>query len=214
MVTHPIEGLDSSHLLRGAPLAPGGPSHLLPGARAQLAGGDPEPLRPRIGAALPDDALALEPPIRLGWPAGTLCVRELPHLPPSSLPPTATLAELALRMREGGGGWVAIAHDARLSGAVSADAMLAAIARGQLDATARELLSTQVPSCTPEVRVVDALRTMLDTHTRQLPIVDEGHFIGLLPLSVAAASAERDPAVRDVLESEATRPALFARPWW
>lgn len=214
MIAHPAQSTHLDPLVSGTPLSPGGPPHLLPGARAQLCGGDAEPRRPRVGAALPDDPLALKTPIRLGWPTGTTCVRDLERRPAASLPPTATLAEVAERMRESGGGWVAIAEDAHLVGAISAEAVLTAIARGKLAATARELLSTQVPTCDPDVRVVDAVRTMFEAHLCQLPIVEDGRLVGLLALSVAVAAAGRDPAVRDVLESEATQPARFARPWW
>ena len=55
---------------------------------------------------------------------------------------------------------------------------------------------------------------MIACYLRKIPVVgDAGGLEGILTLSEAVAAAERDPAVREVLELLAGSRSLFARRW-
>ena len=86
------------------------------------------------------------------------------------------------------------------------------VARGRLPPDISQMISTLVPTCAPHSTLGDAVRLMLSCYLRKIPVVDDtGALLGLLTLAEAAASADKDPTIADLLERFALSPSLFAR---
>jgi CBS-domain-containing membrane protein len=171
----------------------------------------------RPGAALPfsplvQQAYAPTPRARIGWAAGLLECRDVPLDDPHGLAPGDSARLAAKRMLDEDAGWVALLEGGRFLGVVWADAVLRCVADDRLPSNVGWLISSQIPTCAPTSALVDAVRQMIATWIRRIPVVgDHGELVGILPLAAAAQAAGRDPAVRDVLESAG--PDLFARRW-
>jgi CBS domain-containing protein len=171
----------------------------------------------RPGAALPfsplvQSAYAPTPRARLGWPAGVIAIDEVPLEAPVGVAPGDALREAARLLLAEEAGWVAVLDNHRFLGVVWADDVLGCVADDQFPASVESLISAQIPVCNPGCALVDAVRQMVATWIRRLPVVgDDGHLAGVISLSAAALAGNRDPAVRDVLEAAA--PAILSRRW-
>ena len=172
----------------------------------------------RPGGALPfsplvRQAYAPAPRARLGWQAGLISVGDVPLDPPHGASVEATLAEVARRMLEDESDLVPVVDGGRFLGVLYIDEVLKLVAGNQSPAGLRKHLSSQIPTCSPRSALVDAVRQMVACYIRRIPVVgDDGSLVGMLTLAAAAAAAERDPAVRDLLES-CNAPSFFARRW-
>jgi CBS domain-containing protein len=171
----------------------------------------------RPGPALPfsplvQQAYAPSPRARLGWAAGLIECREVPLDDPHGLHATDSVRLAARRLLDDEAGWLAVLDGGRFLGVVWADDILDCVADDRVPSNIGSLLSEQIPTCAPRTALVDAVRQMIATWNRRLPVVgDHDQLVGILPLAAAAQAAGRDPAVRDVLES--ATPDLFARRW-
>jgi CBS domain-containing protein len=171
----------------------------------------------RPGAALPfsplvQQAYAPTPRARIGWAAGLIEVHEVALDDPSGVAPGDPLRVAARRLLDEEAGWIAVLDGPRFVGVIFADAILACVAADRFPPDSRSLMSAQIPTCAPQSALVDAVRQMLATWLRRIPVVgDDGHLVGILSLALAEQAAGRDPAVRDLLES--APPAMFARQW-
>ena len=173
----------------------------------------------RPGSALPESPLVREayapaPLARIGWAAGVITCGEVTLDDPNGVTPDDPPRVAASRLRDDESGWVAVLDGLCFAGAVYAADLLRALAEGRLPATVQPMVRHDLPSCSPRTALVDAVRQMLESHLRHLPVVgDDGVLLGILPLAAAAQAAGRDPTVRDLLEDAAQSPSLFARPW-
>jgi hypothetical protein len=173
----------------------------------------------RPGGALPfspivSQAYAPTPRARLGWGQGEITVADVRLEPAEPLARTDSPKLAARRLGEQAAGWIPILDGDRFLGVVFAETLLSRLADDLLPPDVQPLLSTQIPTCAPFSALVDAVRQMIACYLRSLPVVGErGQWRGRLLLSTAARAAERDPAVRDVLEGAADPSSLFARPW-
>jgi CBS domain-containing protein len=171
----------------------------------------------RPGPALPfspliQQAYAPTPRARLGWAAGLLECRDVPLDEAHGLAPADTVHLAARRLLDDGADWVAVLDGDRFRGVVWADDVIRCVADDRVPSNIGSLVSAQIPTCAPGSALVDAVRQMIATWIRRLPVVgDHGRLVGILPLAAAAQAAGRDPAVRDVLESAGAD--LFARRW-
>jgi CBS domain-containing protein len=173
----------------------------------------------RSAGALPTSpivrqAYAPTPRARLGWGQGVISVSDVPLAPPLAVTPHDELSKVAERMRADDSDFVPVVEHDRFVGVVYIDALLRCVAGNQAPPDVKRMLSRQIPTCTPGSALVDAVRQMVSCYLRRIPVVgDDGELVGMLSLATAARAAERDPAVRDVLETAAQSPALFARRW-
>jgi CBS domain-containing protein len=174
----------------------------------------------RPGPALPfsplvRNAYAPSPRSRLGWAQGIIAVGEVPLDPPLAVLPTDSLSAAAARMQQDDSDFApVVAPDGRFLGVVYIEELLRCVADDRRPADLVGLTSEQIPTCTPDSALVDAVRQMVACYLRRIPVVgDAGELLGLLTLSGAASAAERDPTVRDVLEDAADSQAFFARRW-
>ena len=157
-------------------------------------------------------AYAAHPLGRLGWAQGVIRVAEVTLEPAHPLAPGAPLAAAAKRMLADESGFVPIAADGRLAGVVYLDAVLRCVADNRNVPSVAQVLSTQIPTCSPSSELVDAVRQMIACYLRKIPVVgDAGELLGLLTLSEASAASARDPAVAELIERFAASPSLFAR---
>jgi CBS-domain-containing membrane protein len=172
----------------------------------------------RPGGALPFSPVVRQQYVpqtkaQLGWAQGVTTVAEARLEPIScALSPEATPAAVAERLIADDAGYVPICRDGHLVGVVYEEDLLHSVARGQLPGDVSQLVSTLIPTCAMHSTLVDAVRLMLACYLRKLPVVDEaGELHGLLTLAEAAAAADRDPTIADLLERFALSPSLFAR---
>jgi CBS domain-containing protein len=157
-------------------------------------------------------AYAPTPRVRLGWAAGELLVHEVRLESPRALGPHATVADAARLMREEDSDLVPVVEGGRFHGILFIDDVLKLVADNQSSAPMRHLISSQIPTCSPRSALVDAVRQMVACYLRRIPVVgDDGALLGMLTLATASQESERDPAVRDLLES--ATPSYFARRW-
>jgi CBS domain-containing protein len=173
----------------------------------------------RPGSALPESPLVREayapaPLARIGWATGLLTVGDLALDDPSGVAPDDPPRVAAARLHDDDRGWVAVLDGRRFAGVVYAAELLHGLAEQHLPETVRPLVREEISTCTPRTALIDAVREMLESHLRHIPVLgDDGVLLGILPLAAAAQAAGRDPAVRDLLEDAAQSPSLFARAW-
>jgi CBS domain-containing protein len=157
-------------------------------------------------------AYAAHPTGRLGWAQGVIAVADVPLEPARALAPSDSLATAARRMLDDEAGFVPVCVDGRLVGVVYVDAVLLSVADNRKVPSVAQVLSPQIPTCTPASELVDAVRQMIACYLRKIPVVgDAGELRGLLTLSEASAAAASDPSVAELIERFAASPSLFAR---
>jgi CBS-domain-containing membrane protein len=176
-----------------------------------------------IALSRPGPALPFSPVVRqqyapsvhaqLGWAQGVVTVAAVRLEPLNcALHPDATVAAVAERIIADDAGYVPVCRDGRLVGVVYEEDLVRSIAEGNLPNDANALLSPLIPTCAPHSTLVDAVRLMLSCYLRKLPVVDEeNRLLGLLTLAEAAAAADKDPTIADLLERFVLSPSLFAR---
>jgi predicted transcriptional regulator len=172
----------------------------------------------RPGPALPFSPVVRQqyaPSVKaqLGWAQGVTLVADVRLEPLTcSLGPDATPAAVAQRLIDDDVGCVPICESGRLVGVVFEEDLLQCVARGPLPDDVKALISTLIPTCAPDSTLCDAVRLMLSCYLRKLPVVNErNELVGLLALAEAAAAADKDPTIADLLERFALSPSLFAR---
>lgn len=89
-----------------------------------------------------------------------------------------------------------VVEDGRLVGCVSADSIVAALARGEEIArlVARDLVEDEVTTIGPDAPLEEALHLMAERDLDRLPVVEDGRLVGVLP---------REPVVRRLMEDDA-----------
>jgi len=158
-------------------------------------------------------AYAPTPRARIGWPGGVIAVHEVPLEPARAVSIVATPAEVARRMLAEESDLVPITDGGVFRGVIYVEDLLALIAEGRLADGIEPAVSSEITTCSPRSALVDAVRQMIACYLRRIPVVgDDGALVGMLTLAAAAAASERDPSVRDLLES-CLDPSFFARRW-
>jgi CBS domain-containing protein len=91
-----------------------------------------------------------------------------------------------------------VVEDGRLVGCVSADSIVAALARGEEIArlVARDLVEDEVTTIGPDALLEEALHLMAERDLDRLPVVEDGRLVGVLP---------REPVVRRLMENDAPK---------
>lgn len=121
-------------------------------------------------------------------------IRDVMTPDPISLPASATLTDAAQYMRTENIGDVLVDDGATLRGMVTdRDIVVRAVAEG-LDTkttTLGEVCSEDLVTLSPDDAVGDAVRIMSERAIRRLPVVVNGHVVGIVALGDLAI--ERDP---------------------
>jgi CBS domain-containing protein len=172
----------------------------------------------RPAAGLPMSALQppgyASPHARYRWRPGFLLCGEIGLEPPERVEPRHTMAEAASRLLGSQAGYLPVVSEGRLSGAVLLEDLLSAAGKGEAlqSVPVSRIAVRRLPTVRRETLLADAVRLMIANCLRRIPVVDtEDHLLGFVTLSEAAALADRDPAVRDVLGAVGLSPSFWAR---
>jgi CBS domain-containing protein len=102
------------------------------------------------------------------------------------VPSTCRLGDVARSMRlENIGAMVVASGDQALGGIVTERDIVHAIAVGgpaAVNLTAAEVMTSPVPTCTPDDRLTEVMQTMLQKRIRHLPLVDEAGLVGIVSM--------------------------------
>jgi CBS domain-containing protein len=119
-------------------------------------------------------------------------VKDLMTSDPAKVGPDDVVAQAATLMREEDCGSIPVVRDGTLVGIVTdRDITIRAVAQGR-DAKTTPVslvMSADPVTVTPDTDLEDAERTMRDRQIRRLPVVENGHLVGIV---VTAQLARRD----------------------
>lgn len=99
--------------------------------------------------------------------------------------PDTTLAEVARLMGEINVGAIPVAAGGKVEGIITdRDIVLRCVAKGKScqETKARECMSTDIVTCTPDTDAHRAADTMADRQIRRLPVVENGQLVGIVAL--------------------------------
>ena len=121
-------------------------------------------------------------------------VKDIMTRQPASVPPGATLGEVATLMKQEDCGSIPVVEDGRLVGIVTdRDIVVRGIAAGNdpKTACASDVMSADPVCIAPEDDVRQAQDLMADRQIRRLPVVEDGKLVGILVIG-QIARGERD----------------------
>ena len=125
----------------------------------------------------------------------TQSIQEVMARDPICMPTTANLVSAARAMRDAGIGDVFVEEDGELCGIVTdRDIVVRAVAeqRPPEKTTLKDDCSRDLRALSPSSSVEDALILMRDQALRRLPVLEDGHPVGVV--SIGDLARERDPA--------------------
>ena len=172
----------------------------------------------RPGAALPMSAMRAESyanrSARAFWKAGTLTCGEIGLEPPETIGADENLCVAAKRLGMSQSGFLPVTDGNHLRGAIYIDDVLKAVGGGTdcHQQLVGQVASKLLPTVQKHTLLADAVRLMIGSFLRRIAVVDDHEQLaGFVTLSEAAAMADRDPAVRELLEQVTLSPSLWAR---
>lgn len=125
-------------------------------------------------------------------------VREAMHSGVEWMAPTASLAEIAAKMREHDIGAIPIGENDRLIGMVTdRDIVVKALVNGAdiSNMTARDVMTEGIVYCRADEELSDALRIMEERKIRRLPVIDENkRMIGMLSMGDVSSATPHELA--------------------
>jgi CBS domain-containing protein len=120
---------------------------------------------------------------------------------PATLDVMSTAADAALMMRERGIGDVLVTDGEQLRGIITdRDIVVRAVAenRNPVTVTVGEICSTDMTTLSPNDSISDAVKLMSDRALRRLPVVDDGHPVGIVSLGDLAVEQDRESALGQI----------------
>jgi CBS domain-containing protein len=134
----------------------------------------------------------------------TMKVRDAMAKTISTASPTDTVRRLASVMKKEDCGFVPVVEEGRLVGVVTdRDIVLRCLANGHGDIgheSAAEIMSPAVVTVAPDDDLEEAAHRMARSEVRRLPVLEDGHIVGILSLgNVVQATEDTGPAVEAVL---------------
>jgi CBS domain-containing protein len=120
---------------------------------------------------------------------------------PATLDVMSTAADAALMMRERGIGDVLVTDGEQLRGIITdRDIVVRAVAenRNPVTVTVGEICSTDMTTLSPNDSISDAVKLMSDRALRRLPIVEDGHPVGIVSLGDLAVEQDRESALGQI----------------
>ena len=172
----------------------------------------------RPGAALPMNAMH-SPDFasafaRMRWRTGILTCGEIGLEPPQSIDAHESLCVAAKRFACAQFGVLPVIEGGRLCGALYVDDLLKAVGMATICHETRvgQVASKLLPTVQKHTLLADAVRLMIGSYLRRIAVIDaHDKLVGFVTMSEAAAMAERDPAVRELLGQITLSPSLWAR---
>lgn len=126
-----------------------------------------------------------------------------------SCKPDDSIQEIAKAMKEHGIGSLPIVDDDKVIGIVTdRDIVLEAIAENKTDVTAKDIMTDNPITGTPDMDIEDASIRMAEYQIRRLPIVENEKLIGYVAIGDLAVKDETDEEAGDALSeiSEESKP--------
>jgi CBS domain-containing protein len=122
-----------------------------------------------------------------------------------SIGPDATVFEALRSLADHNVGALVVLHDGDLVGIMSERdyaRKVILLDRASKTTTVAEIMSTQVMTVAPTASIEDCMEMMTERHFRHLPVVEEGHLIGMVSIGdVVRAMIAHLAAMVDQLES-------------
>jgi CBS domain-containing protein len=128
-------------------------------------------------------------------------VREIMTRAPVTLRSNQSVAEAAKVMRERGIGNVLVVDDGHLKGLVTdRDIVVRAVADTRDPATTpvSEICSADLVTVTPDDDADIAVQLMWERAVRRVPVVEDGHLVGVLSIGDRAVQRDEQPALADI----------------
>ncbi len=114
---------------------------------------------------------------------------------------TTTLVAAASMMRDHDIGDVLVESDGSVCGVVTdRDIVVRAVAEGAdpVKMTLGDVCSRQVTSLSPDDSVTDAVQIMREKAIRRLPVMEDGHAVGIVSIGDLALRRDRDSALAGI----------------
>jgi CBS domain-containing protein len=106
--------------------------------------------------------------------------------PVVTVPPTANMADVTGAMRQHNIAAVVVTGDRGDIGGLITEREIAQAAGttwpAPINLTARQLMTSPVLTCSPGDRLAEVMQTMLKRRVRHLPLVDDGHLVGMVSM--------------------------------
>ena len=128
-------------------------------------------------------------------------VRELMTAAPVALRPNEPVAAAARAMREQGVGAVLVVDNGQLKGLVTdRDIVVRAVAdsRDPGSTTIAEVCSPELVTAAPDDDADTAVRRMREHAVRRIPVVEDGHAVGVLSIGDMAIERDEGSALADI----------------
>ena len=127
-----------------------------------------------------------------------------------TIAPTASVTELLVRLREHQVGALVVSSDGRtVEGIVSERDVVRRLSTdggAMLDLSVRDLMTSEVHTCTPDHHVNDLMVTMTEQRVRHIPVVSHGELRGIVSIGdVVKHRIDELTSERDYLEAYISR---------
>ncbi|MFB0634908.1 CBS domain-containing protein [Bacillus rugosus] len=114
--------------------------------------------------------------------------------------PTASITELAKKMRDSNVGSIPICENGTLQGIVSdRDIVTRCLAESQMDANASDIMSTDIVSGHPDMSAEEASQLMAEHQIRRLPILENERIAGIVALGDLSVEKDTDQKAGEAL---------------
>ncbi|MCM3733072.1 CBS domain-containing protein [Fictibacillus nanhaiensis] len=120
--------------------------------------------------------------------------------------PNAKITEVAEKMKSLGVGSIPVYENGELKGIVSdRDIVIRCVADGNIEGIARDVMTLDPVTGTPEMTVDEAKKLMSEYQIRRLPVLDNGKVVGIVSLGDLAVKHEDNDKAGDAL-TEISKP--------
>ncbi|WP_276734468.1 CBS domain-containing protein [Bacillus sp. (in: firmicutes)] len=114
--------------------------------------------------------------------------------------PTASITELAKKMRDSNVGSIPICENETLQGIVSdRDIVTRCLAENQIDAQASDIMSSDIVSGHPDMSAEEAGQLMAEHQIRRLPILENERIAGIVALGDLSVKKDTDQKAGEAL---------------
>ncbi|MEI1422080.1 CBS domain-containing protein [Bacillus cabrialesii] len=114
--------------------------------------------------------------------------------------PTASITELAKKMRDSNVGSIPICENGTLQGIVSdRDIVTRCLAENQMDAQASDIMSPDIVSGHPDMSAEEAGQLMAEHQIRRLPILENERIAGIVALGDLSVKKDTDQKAGEAL---------------
>ncbi|ATH93530.1 CBS domain-containing protein YhcV [Bacillus glycinifermentans] len=121
--------------------------------------------------------------------------------------PSASVTEVAEKMRDQNVGSIPVCENGKLVGIVSdRDIVIRCVAENVIEAPAQDIMSTELVTGDPEMTAEEAGELMAEHQIRRLPIVENERLVGIVALGDLSVTNAADQKAGEAL-SEISKPA-------